>query len=208
MRAPHCARPMSGPRSSTNGPGNSDAVAFSLLVLGAITIIALPSGRIVAACASVLVDWRFQHYRRSLAENCAQQAVRQSGSLPQRHRRALTASTYTATLADAASNYDSGVEERFIEEAQTLARFVHPNIVRVYRYFRANNTGYMVLHFEEGRSFKAWLKALGRAPRQKELDKILVPAARCAGDDPQGRLPASRHRARQHHHPQGRAIPC
>ena len=75
---------------------------------------------------------------------------------------------------DCAEDYNWGLE-RFIEEAQTLARFVHPNIVRVYRYFRANNTGYMVLHFEEGGSFKAWLKGLKRAPRQPELDKILEP---------------------------------
>lgn len=65
--------------------------------------------------------------------------------------------------------------DRFIEEAQTLAKFNHPNIVRVYRYFRANNTGYMVLHFEEGQSLKGWLKGLGRAPRQKELDQFIAP---------------------------------
>src|SRR3990170_8807269 len=65
--------------------------------------------------------------------------------------------------------------DRFIEEAQTLAKFDHRNIVRVYRYFRAINTGYMVLHFEEGQSLKGWLKGLGRAPRQKELDAILAP---------------------------------
>ncbi len=71
-------------------------------------------------------------------------------------------------------DYDWGLE-RFMGEAQTLARFDHRNIVRVYRYFRANNTGYMVLHFEEGRSLKAWLASLGRAPRQKELDDVLGP---------------------------------
>lgn len=70
------------------------------------------------------------------------------------------------------SDYQWGLD-RFIEEAQTLARFDHPNIVRVYRYFRANNTGYMVLHFEEGQSLKSWLKGLKRAPRQKELDAIV-----------------------------------
>jgi serine/threonine protein kinase len=73
-----------------------------------------------------------------------------------------------------AGDYKWGLD-RFIEEAQTLARFDHPNIVRVYRYFRANNTGYMVLQFEEGQSLKTWLKNLGRAPRQKELDAILAP---------------------------------
>jgi serine/threonine protein kinase len=71
-------------------------------------------------------------------------------------------------------DYNWGLD-RFIEEAQTLARFNHPNIVRVYRYFRANQTAYMVLHFEEGQSLKNWLKGLGRAPRQKELDKIIGP---------------------------------
>ena len=47
--------------------------------------------------------------------------------------------------------------------------------MRVHRYFRANDTAYMVLHFEEGGSFKAWLKGLKRAPRQAELDKMVAP---------------------------------
>ena len=75
---------------------------------------------------------------------------------------------------DCDGDYRWGLD-RFIEEAQTLAKFNHPHIVRVYRYFRANNTAYMVLHFEEGQSLKNWLKGLGRAPRQKELDRILEP---------------------------------
>lgn len=76
--------------------------------------------------------------------------------------------------SDCAGDYRWGLD-RFIEEAQTLARFDHRNICRVYRYFRANNTGYMVLHFEEGASLKGWLKGLGRAPRQAELDRIVGP---------------------------------
>ncbi|MEZ5775278.1 MAG: serine/threonine-protein kinase, partial [Hyphomicrobiaceae bacterium] len=65
--------------------------------------------------------------------------------------------------------------DRFIEEAKTLAKFEHPNIARVYRYFRQNNTGYMVLQFEEGRSFKSWFDALGRPPTQAELEQIVSP---------------------------------
>ena len=76
--------------------------------------------------------------------------------------------------SDSAGDFKWGLD-RFIEEAQTLAKFDHPNIVRVYRYFRANNTAYMVLQFEEGHSLKSWLKGLGRAPRQKELDAIIGP---------------------------------
>jgi serine/threonine protein kinase len=75
---------------------------------------------------------------------------------------------------DAAADFQWGLD-RFIEEAQTLARFDHPNIVRVHRYFRSNNTAYMVLHFEEGGSFKAWLRGLKRAPRQAELDAMIAP---------------------------------
>ena len=38
---------------------------------------------------------------------------------------------------------------RFIEEAQTLARFSHPNIVPVRSVFEANNTAYMVMDYVE-----------------------------------------------------------
>ncbi len=71
-------------------------------------------------------------------------------------------------------DYQWGLD-RFIDEARTLGKFNHPNIVRVYRYFTANNTAYMVLHFEEGQSLKNWLRNLGRAPRQKEIDALIEP---------------------------------
>ena len=79
-----------------------------------------------------------------------------------------------AKSEDCREDYLWGLE-RFIEEAQTLAKFDHSNIIRVFRYFRANNTAYMVLQFEEGESFKSWLARLGRAPRQAELDQIVGP---------------------------------
>jgi len=75
---------------------------------------------------------------------------------------------------DSEGDYSWGLD-RFLAEAQTLARFNHPNIVRVYRFFQARNTGYIVLHYEEGESLKGWLKGLGRAPRQPELDRLLTP---------------------------------
>jgi serine/threonine protein kinase len=42
--------------------------------------------------------------------------------------------------------------DRFISEARTLSRFEHPNLVRVYAVFEENNTGYMVMAYEQGRS--------------------------------------------------------
>ncbi len=61
---------------------------------------------------------------------------------------------------------------KFLEEARTLARFRHPNIVRVARLFEGNNTAYMVLDFEAGPSLAQWRSQLGRPPTQTELDAI------------------------------------
>ena len=63
----------------------------------------------------------------------------------------------------------------FLQEAQMLARFRHQSIVRVVRVFEANSTAYMVMEFEDGRNFEAWLKGLGRLPTQAELDRIVAP---------------------------------
>jgi len=63
----------------------------------------------------------------------------------------------------------------FLQEARTLARFEHASIVRVTRVFEANSTAYMVMRFEQGQSFEAWLNSLGRPPTQEELDRIVEP---------------------------------
>jgi serine/threonine protein kinase len=70
-------------------------------------------------------------------------------------------------------NYKWGLE-RFIQEARTLAKFSHPHIVRVNRYFEAHGTGYMVMDYERGESLNQMLK---RAPRPEEtkLKSILMP---------------------------------
>ena len=44
--------------------------------------------------------------------------------------------------------------ERFMREAQTLARFRHKNIVQVFRYFEGNGTCYMVMAYEAGKSLE------------------------------------------------------
>jgi hypothetical protein len=64
--------------------------------------------------------------------------------------------------------------ERFISEAQTLARFKHPNIVRVFTVFTANNTAYMVMEYEQGRSLAEVLKDRRTLP-EPELRAMLLP---------------------------------
>jgi len=42
----------------------------------------------------------------------------------------------------------------FFEEGRALARISHPNVVRVLNFFRANETVYMVMHYESGHSLQ------------------------------------------------------
>lgn len=64
--------------------------------------------------------------------------------------------------------------DRFLLEARTLARFSHPNIVRVNRYFEANGTAYMVMDYERGMSLAQMLKS-GPAPDLARLCGMLLP---------------------------------
>lgn len=64
--------------------------------------------------------------------------------------------------------------QRFMEEAKTLASFRHPNIVRVMRFFEANQTGYMVMEFVEGVPLPHWI-ASRRPLSRDDLLSIAVP---------------------------------
>lgn len=59
--------------------------------------------------------------------------------------------------AEAAETFDWG-RTRFLEESRTLASFHHPNIVRVMRFFEANQTAYMVMEFVAGEPLNEWIK--------------------------------------------------
>ena len=64
--------------------------------------------------------------------------------------------------------------DRFIKEAKTLAKFNHPNIVRVLSVFEANNTAYMVMNYEHGISFLDSLRQ-NKIYTEEELMNILLP---------------------------------
>ncbi len=65
-------------------------------------------------------------------------------------------------------------KDRFMREAQTLARFGHKNIVQVFRYFEGNGTCYMVMAYEEGQSLETALEANpARWDTQAVLDLLL-----------------------------------
>ena len=70
-------------------------------------------------------------------------------------------------------SYEWGLE-RFISEARTLAKFKHPNIVRVLSVFTENNTAYMIMEYEHGEPMDALLKNR-KTSEEKKLKSILMP---------------------------------
>lgn len=73
-----------------------------------------------------------------------------------------------------ADSYSWGLE-RFKEEARALARFKHPNIVRVSRLLEANGTAYMVMDFEPGMTLSQYLKRYGPTLDEGRLLGIFLP---------------------------------
>ena len=64
--------------------------------------------------------------------------------------------------------------KRFLDEARTLAKFHHRNLVRVLRYFEANNTAYFVMEYEEGESLEHLLSRRQTLTEQ-QLKGLLLP---------------------------------
>ena len=64
--------------------------------------------------------------------------------------------------------------DRFLDEAQTLARFDHRHIIKVHRFFHAHGTAYIVMEYAEGETLSEFLKRRGTL-REEELKAILYP---------------------------------
>ncbi len=65
--------------------------------------------------------------------------------------------------------------ERFMEEAQMLARFRNKSIVQVFRYFEAHGTAYMVMAYEQGESFAEVIKRDGGRFVEDDLLQVVLP---------------------------------
>jgi hypothetical protein len=84
-----------------------------------------------------------------------------------------TDSSVRSRTEEQSERYRWGLD-RFIREARTLARFDHPNIVRVHSVFEFNNTAYMVMRFEEGENLAALLERRRTLP-EDELMRVVLP---------------------------------
>jgi serine/threonine protein kinase len=74
---------------------------------------------------------------------------------------------------DHSDTYGWGLN-RFVTEARTLAKFRHPNIVRVLSVFEANSTAYMVMEYERGESLEKLLKAK-KISGEAKLRSLIMP---------------------------------
>lgn len=72
------------------------------------------------------------------------------------------------------NSYEIGLSD-FLDEARNVALFNHPNIVRINRFFRANNTGYFVMDYEAGNSLRETIIKRNTRFEEFEIEKILLP---------------------------------
>lgn len=61
----------------------------------------------------------------------------------------------------------------FIAEARLLARFDHPSLVKVYRFWEANNTAYMAMPLYQGMTLKQARSTMGGPPPEEWLCAVL-----------------------------------
>ena len=92
--------------------------------------------------------------------------------LPEQFAYRATTKSVSARAADDLDFYQHGLES-FLVEARTLATFKHPNIVRVARFFEANNTAYMVLEYEKGKSLRSWWQVNAGLGEERLLGLLL-----------------------------------
>ena len=63
----------------------------------------------------------------------------------------------------------------FVNEARLLARFDHPALVKVYRFWEANGTAYMAMPYYDGRTLREVLAENQTAPDEATLRRLLAP---------------------------------
>jgi serine/threonine protein kinase len=61
-------------------------------------------------------------------------------------------------------------KDRFVNEAEILARLHHPNIVGIHRHFEQNGTAYIVMDLEQGETLDSLLQKYGPMPAKQTTE--------------------------------------
>ena len=70
--------------------------------------------------------------------------------------------------------YQAGLRS-FINEAKMLAKFAHPALVEVYRFWEANGTAYMVMRFYQGETLRQQLARADKTFDEESIAQIMAP---------------------------------
>jgi hypothetical protein len=81
--------------------------------------------------------------------------------------------TVSARSQRDAATFEAGLRS-FIKEARLLARFDHPSLLKVYRFWEANGTAYMVMPYYTGITLAQHLKQAARPPDEEWLRSLLA----------------------------------
>ena len=95
--------------------------------------------------------------------------------LPQRLASRKSGDTEISPVSvDDAAVYKEGLEE-FLDEARTLVRFSHPNIVRIRDFFQQKNSTHLVMDYYAGMSLAAYLKQQPSVMSQENAVALISP---------------------------------
>lgn len=72
------------------------------------------------------------------------------------------------------SIYSQGLSD-FLSEARKLARFSHPNIVKIHRFIELQNTAYIVMEYEIGLTLREYAHNRNIKFEETELEAIILP---------------------------------
>lgn len=76
--------------------------------------------------------------------------------------------------ASGAETFNLGLRS-FINEARLLARFDHPSLVKVYRFWEAHGTAYMVMPYYQGQTLLQVRRAMSGPPDEAWLRRLIMP---------------------------------
>ena len=118
-----------------------------------------------STCSIVYLGWDHALQRRVAVKEYMPAAL--AGRLP--------GSTNVVVGSDRQLDAVKAGMRAFLNEARVLARFDHPALVKIYRFWEENGTAYVVMPYYEGPTLKTTLAELGHVPSENELRAWLKP---------------------------------
>jgi len=82
-------------------------------------------------------------------------------------------SVVQATSAENLATFRYGMK-CFFEEGRALAKINHPNVVRVINFFRANETVYMVMRYERGKTLQEEIQSRKRTVKESFIRRVFA----------------------------------